>query len=177
MGKQTFGIPENCNATVEQVGNQIVISFEPKNIKFKNGDIVSFSDNNDKGTGYIIFDRSDYQSIFYHAMLTRSGKIIHYGGMMTPLWDTLRLATPKQRQLLFDKLKGKGYRFNEETCELEKIKWEPDYGEKYEFINSHGVIIATYNVSFKTGTLNQEKVSRLFAEFIQEVKDDHGIDY
>ena len=42
--KQTFNIPENCNATVEQVGNQIVVTFEPKVMEFKKGDIVSSID-------------------------------------------------------------------------------------------------------------------------------------
>ena len=30
---------------------------------------------------------------------------------------------------------------------------------------------------FKPGTLDKEKVKRLYAEFIQKVKDEHGIDY
>lgn len=43
MNKQTFDIPENCKATVEQTGNQIVITFEPNKVEFKKGDFITIN--------------------------------------------------------------------------------------------------------------------------------------
>ena len=101
-----------------------------------------------------------------------------------------KLATPEQRQLLFSKLEENGYRFNEETCELERIKWVPKVKEPFDYINHYGGIDNMLKLGFvvdktmielgncfKPNSLDQEKVSRLFAEFIQNVKDEHGIDY
>ena len=189
MDKQTFDIPENCKATVEQTGNQIVITFEPNKVEFKKGDFVSI----DYGSWIligIIRNRFPCNNVFEFAVWLNSySSDITFNSMFNTLLIP-RFSTPQERQLLIDKLESEGWKFNEETCELEKIKWEPDCGEKYEFINSHGVIVATDNdmctddrsfiesgLSFKPGTLDQEKVSRLFAEFIEKVKDEHGINY
>ena len=40
MEKQTFNIPSDCKATVEQVGNQIVISIDKVKKEFKSGDFI-----------------------------------------------------------------------------------------------------------------------------------------
>lgn len=193
MDKQTFDIPENCNATVEQVGNQIVISFEPKVKEFKKVDIVSSIDTRSFNFIAIVKSIKDNGVIEYFAFLSLKDnylKIPNRAKIGIGFKCEFKLATPEQRQFLLSKLEENGYRFNEETCELAKIKWEPDYGDKYEIINIESGITLFENENgnsdsrliklgncFKPGTLDQEKVSRLFAEFIQKVKDEHNINY
>ena len=61
--------------------------------------------------------------------------------------------------------------------------------EHYDYITYHGEIRRLWVTDdfdehcikvgncFKSNSLDQVKVKQLFAEFIQKVKDEHGIDY
>lgn len=191
--KQTFNIPDDCNATVEQVSNQIVVPFEPKVKEFKKGDIVSSIDTRSFNFIAIVESIKDNGVIEYFAFLSLKYnylKIPNQAKIGIGFKCEFKVATPEQRQLLFSKLEENGYRYNEKTCELEMIKWVPKEGEKYCFINSYGFIqeeIHTWRTPlctnsdlincFKPNSLDQENVTKLFAEFIQNVKDEHGIDY
>ena len=191
--KQTFNIPDDCNATVEQVGNQIVVTFEPKVKEFKKGDIVSSIDTRSFNFIAIVKSIKDNGAIEYFAFLSLKDnylKIPNQAKIGIGFKCEFKLATPEQRQLLLSKLEENGYQFNEKTLELERIKWKPKEGEKYCFINSYGFIqeeIHTWRTPlctnsdlincFKPNSLYQKNVTKLFAEFIQNVKDEHGIDY
>ena len=191
--KQTFNIPDDCNATVEQVGNQIVVTFEPKVKEFKKGDIVSSIDTRSFNFIAIVKSIKDNGAIEYFAFLNLKDnylKIPNQAKIGIGFKCEFKLATPEQRQLLISKLEENGYRFNEETCELERIKWVTKVKEPFDFINHYGGIDNMLNLGFvvdktmielgncfKPGTLDKEKVKRLYAEFIQNVKDEHGIDY
>ena len=183
--KQTFNIPKDCDkVSFEQIGNQIVTTFEPK---FKNGDIVTLQYGNRDYVSYICIysDKKCWTGINSKDKLVIDGISNDDDANVK-----LDIATPKQRQLLFSKLEENGYRFNEETCELERIKWVPKVKEPFDYINPYGGIDNMLKLGFvvdktmielgncfKPGTLDKEKVKRLYAEFIHNVKDEHGIDY
>ena len=187
--KQTFNIPKDCDkVSFDQIGNQIVTTFEPK---FKTGDIVTLQYGNRDYVSYICI-YSDKKCL---TGINSKDKLVIDGISNDDDANVkLDIATPKQRQLLFSKLEENGYRFNEETCELERIKWVPKRGDVYVYVDTISGIINIIGAIFipefesdinriklgnyfKQGTLDKEKVKRLYAEFIQNVKDEHGIDY
>lgn len=187
--KQTFDISENCKATVEQTGNQIVITFEPNKVEFKKCDFVSINYGSWILIG-IIRNRSLCNNVFeFVVWLNSYSSDIRFNSMFNTSLIP-RFSTPQERQLLIDKLESEGWKFNEEKCELEKIRWVPNKGDIHEFITSYGTIDSMpYSVisndnkrlelgnCFKPKSLDPEKVKKLYAEFIEKVKDEHGIDY
>ena len=143
--KQTFNIPDDCNATVEQVGNQIVVTFETKVNEFKKGDIVSYIDTRSFNFIAIVKSIKDNGAIEYFAFLNLKDnylKIPNQAKIGIGFKCEFKLATPVQRQLLISKLEENGYRFNEETCELERIKWEPKHGDGYVYVDTISGIIS-----------------------------------
>ena len=62
--------------------------------------------------------------------------------------ENFRLATEEEKQLFFDKMKEKGLRWNDEEKKVEEIKWQPQNGERYFFVNAYcetGSIICLEN--------------------------------
>ena len=187
--KQTFNIPKDCDkVSFEQIGNQIVTTFEPK---FKNGDIVTLQYGNRDYVSYICI----YSDKKYWFGINSKDKLVINGISNDDDANVkLDIANDLQRKLLFSKLKEKGYKYNEDTYELDVIKWVPKRGDGYVYVDTISGIINIIDVNFipefesdinriklgnyfKPGTLDKEKVKRLYAEFIQNVKDEHGIDY
>lgn len=191
--KQTFNIPKDCDkVTFEQIGNQIVTTFGPKQREFKKSDFVTLMYQEQTLIAILKYDVNFHAGCVYSAiaLIDFSDAFSINSSFDVSAQDVWRLSTTEERQLILSKLEEKGYRYNEETCELERIKWEPKEGEKYCFINSYGFIqeeIHTWRTPlrtnsdlincFKPNSLDQDKVKRLFAEFIQNVKYEHGIDY
>lgn len=181
--KQTFSIPEGCDkVTFEQIGNQIVTTFEPK---FKNGDIVTLQYGNRDYISYacIYSDKKCWTGINSRGELVIDGISNDDDANVK-----LNIANDLQRKLLFSKLKEKGYKYNEDTCELEKIRWEPKVKESFDYIAPNGTVDNMLRLGFtvdktmielgncfKPGTLDQDKVKRLFAEFIEKVREEHCI--
>lgn len=50
--------------------------------------------------------------------------------------DDVRLATNEEKQLLFDKMKEQGLRWNAEEKRVEKIRWRAKKGEEYHFVGN-----------------------------------------
>ena len=57
--------------------------------------------------------------------------------------DEIRLANVYERNMLFSALKEEGLVWNEETKEVEKIRWRAEKGCSYYYINVYGAIIET----------------------------------
>lgn len=129
MTKQSFTIPEGCKAvTVEQVGNQIITTFEPE---FKRGDVLICYDKTiSADTGLFVFIFKDIvpdnmgNGMCAYVRLSTNRLRLDYEYMFASYWDVLRHATPEEAQLLWDALAKKGKRWNPETMQVEEIKKE-----------------------------------------------------
>lgn len=51
--------------------------------------------------------------------------------------DDVRLATNEEKQLLFDKMKEQGLKWNAEEKRVEKIRWRAKKGENYYFFDAN----------------------------------------
>ena len=144
MTKQTFTIPEGCKAvTVEQVGNQIITTFEPV---FKRGDVLMCYDektNNNIGRFIFIFkdivpdNMCNGMCSYVHLSLNRLR--LYYEDRLASNWDVLRHATPEEAQLLWSALAKNGKRWNPETMQVEPIKkerWRAEIEYRYWFVKN-----------------------------------------
>lgn len=137
-------IPEGCKAVIE--GNVILI--QSKGEEFKDGDIVIPA----KGNciyPFIYRGTSDDGTHKFYAGIDILGDLVidrigdcGFGG------SELRLATEEEQKLLFMKMKEQGLRWNAEEKKVEEIKWQPQNGERYFFVNAYcetGSIICLEN--------------------------------
>lgn len=115
MNKQTFTIPEGCKAvTVEQVGNQIITTFEPA---FKRGDVLITKKTHSIYDSILVYGSHDGASII--PIVGIYGGVVIFGGVCAAKY---RHATPEEAQRLWDALAKEGKRWNPETMQVEPIK-------------------------------------------------------
>ena len=125
-------IPDGCKAVIE--GNLLLI--EKKEPEFRDGDILAC--NEEFCRCPFIFKGYDEKgfSKFYTG--------IGYGGDLiistssNERWgkSELSYATDEEKQLLFDKMKEQGLKWNAEEKKVEKIKWEPKHRDTYWYLYS-----------------------------------------
>lgn len=126
-------IPEGCKAVI----NNGMVVFE-RIVSFKTGDILI---SRDKGVTLIfdkMLDADSFIDIYYLGVLPYRSFVL----------ENFRLATEEEKQLFFDKMKEKGLRWNDEEKKVEEIKWQPQNGERYFFVNAYcetGSIICLEN--------------------------------
>jgi len=126
-------IPEGCKAVI----NNGMVVFE-RIFPFKTGDILI---SRDKGVTLIfdkMLDADSFIDIYYLGVLPYRSFVL----------ENFRLATEEEKQLFFDKMKEKGLRWNAEEKKVEEIKWQPQNGERYFFVNAYcetGSIICLEN--------------------------------
>ena len=116
-------VPDGCSAKIEQQDGFLVVVFEPKEWKPKDGDIIMF------GGGQSYSDDGTFS-----AHIVYSGKLIPF----KPGWinRNMRPATDDEKQRLFDALAKEGKRWNPETKQIEDLpRWRAKIGEKYYFIS------------------------------------------
>ena len=129
-------IPEGCKAIVKDGS----VVFE-KVQDFKDGDVLtSVFDNKvvfifkedelkqkDNKNGYYVCLTDDYViDVFTKDSLSFCG-----------YKEDARLATDEEKQLLFDKMKKEGLKWNAEEKRVEKIRWRAKEGEEYSYVNSN----------------------------------------
>ena len=78
---------------------------------------------------------SCYLSLRTNSFINKKGYLYKSG------IDDIRLATREEKVLLYYALKEKGLTFNDETKEVEKIRWRAERGGIYYFIDSCGKVI------------------------------------
>ena len=118
-------IPEGCKAIVKD--GSVVFEKEEKEQKFKDGDVLTSRFDNkivfifredeskqkDNRNGYYVCHTADY-------VIDLSTKdSLSFCGYK----KEARLATDKEKQLLFDKMKEQGLQWNAEEKRVEKIRW------------------------------------------------------
>lgn len=135
MNKQTFQIPEGCKAiTMEQVGNQIITTFEPE---FKRGDILYGPCHAGYAESIAIFNKNiegENNLFLVFAVLVSDNVYLETDLRHSSL---RRHATPEEAQRLWDALAKVGKRWNPETMQVEEIKKEiprAKYMENYYIV-------------------------------------------
>lgn len=130
-------IPEGCKATID--GNEVVI--EKKDIKFKDGDILTSK------SGFLrcpfIFKGYDDKGFYKFYAGMACGETLAVCGGDNERWGNSdpSYATDEEKQLLFDKMKEKGLRWNAEEKRVEKIRWRAEEGDVYYSVDNEGSIV------------------------------------
>ena len=132
--KQTFNIPDGCKTvSVEQIGNQLITSFEPEKYVPKKGDFVR-----------VVSPLFGNNFIFECAGLNKDGEPLEAGdnifnGVIEEKDDvghcidsTYTKLTPEQFKAEFDKL---GCVYDFETHTAHKKRWRVVEDGEYYFIN------------------------------------------
>lgn len=132
--KQTFEIPEGCKVvTVEQIGNQLITSFEPKKYEPKVGDCVKL----EYGKGsYVYCLISETCDTRIHSKNTWVDEYPHeslvkFGDFGASRYSSIEKITPEEFQAEFDKL---GYVYDFETHTAHKKRWRAGHGKNYFFV-------------------------------------------
>ena len=136
MNKQTFTIPEGCKViSVEEVGNQIITTFEPE---IKRGDVIYCEDNDGFNWVFILKEKinREFNPYDYFCVFTSAGMIKISGCCRHPN-KVFRHATPEEAQCIWCALTKQGKKWNPETMQVEEIKkdrWRAENGEIYYYI-------------------------------------------
>lgn len=140
-------IPEGCKAIVKD-GSVVFEKEEKEEAKtqdFKDGDVLTslfdnkvvfiFKEDESKQK----YNKNDYyvchiyvsSSIGYTIEVPTKDSLSFCGHK-----DEVRLATNKEKQFLFDKMKEQGLLWNAGEKRVEKIRWRAKKGEEYHFMNT-----------------------------------------
>ena len=119
-------IPEGCRAQIN--GNEVVVEKEEKSEDFKRGDILVSLSNE-----IILVDDYDFKEghLYSFVHVDRSGQLSKEPYFQWNEWHDWRLATEEEKQLLFDKMKEQGLKWNAEEKQVEKIRWRAKSGKYY----------------------------------------------
>jgi hypothetical protein len=119
----TIAIPDGCKAIVKD-GNVI---FEKEKQEFKDGDVLHSVYN----STMLIFkeEEKDHSNRFYTHYNTNHSSNEKWNK------DAFRHATEEEKQLLFDKMKEQGLKWNPKEKRVEKIRWRASLDERYYYIN------------------------------------------
>lgn len=122
--KQTFNIPDGCKTvSVEQVGNQIITSFEPEKYVPEKGDLVRRI----SGCGNHYIGEYNGDKELYNCIDLEENKIKEKM-YMTVTHGSFQQLTPKEFQAEFDKL---GYVYDFETHTAKKKRKRVAVGKRY----------------------------------------------
>ena len=127
----TTTIPKGCKAQIN--GNEVVVEKEEKSKDFKRGDILVSLSNE-----IILVDDYDFKGghLYSFVNIDRSGQLYNEPYFQWNERHDWRLASDEEKQLLFDKMKEQGLRWNAEEKKVEKIRWRAKYGEEYWYVTS-----------------------------------------
>jgi hypothetical protein len=120
----TIAIPEGCKAIVK--GGSVVFEKEQE---FKDGDVLCSVYN----STMVIFKEmhEDNSNRFYTHYNTNHSSNEKWNK------DAFRLATEEEKQLLFDKMKEQGLRWNAEEKRVETIRWRAKKNYIYHRLNCY----------------------------------------
>ena len=131
--KQTFNIPEGCKVvTVEQVGNQIITSFEPEKYVPKKGDCVRLWYKKERIPVYCLIDSIDGQRLFAKNVWIDNSDgdklSIAFENSSFVCYKSIEKITPEEFQAEFEKL---GYVYDFETHTARKKRKRANKDERY----------------------------------------------
>lgn len=125
-------IPDGCKATIKD-GVIIFEKEESKEQEFKRGDVIVSKINEILLVDVHCFENRILRS-FVH--IQQDGIFINSSYSLWNERHTWRHATEEEKQLLFDKMKEQGLKWNAEEKRVEKLLWRADAGEEYYFVDS-----------------------------------------
>ena len=171
--KQTFNIPEGCKVvTVEQIGNQLITSFEPEKYVPKVGNFVKII--YPSGNPYFceVSGVDGYQIGSKNVVITPDGVAFEERGEYFT-YSSIEKITPEEFQAEFEKL---GYVYDFETHTASKKRWRAEEGDYYFYVDfEHDVLshqdyrYSTDNRLFKNGNYFQaQSDAEKFAEIIKK---------
>lgn len=128
----TITFPEGCRATIKD-GVIIFEKEESKEQEFKRGDVIV-----SKMNEILLVDVHCFENRILRSFVHIQQDGIFFNSSYS-LWNerhTWRLATEEEKQLLFDKMKEQGLKWNAEEKRVEKIRWRAEYGCRYYLVTS-----------------------------------------
>lgn len=129
-------IPEGCKATIKD--GCVVIEREQK---FKDGDILVGVEKTHRHNAFIFKSTDDTGRHSYYVGLDAFKQLsICENSDYRWCGGELSYATEEEKQLLFDKMKEQGLKWNAEEKKVEKTRWRADIGEYYYFVATTGLI-------------------------------------
>ena len=141
-------IPEGCKAVIED--GKVIFQTEFKDADYvpKRGDIVvctyhvPYSTYNETVTAICTGHRGKYGTYdcfvqYEHGGIIKRNKGIPVVEKHDQYQSKLRLATDEEKEILFDKMKEQGLKWNAEEKRIEKIRWRAKEGEEYSYVNSN----------------------------------------
>ncbi len=131
-------IPEGCKAQIN--GNEVVVVKEEKSKDFNRGDILVSLSNE-----IILVDDYDFKGghLYSFVHVDRSGQLSKKPYFQWNEWHDWRLATEEEKQLLFDKMKEQGLRWNAEEKRVEKIRWRAEERKIYYYVSNEMNVSST----------------------------------
>ena len=133
----TITIPEGCKATIKD--GSVVFEREQK---FKDGDILAYADYSNYPCPFIYKD-TDARGLYQFYVGVNCVDEIYLSDDVEKRWGNgaLRHATEEEKQLLFDKMKEQGLRWNAEEKRVEKIRWRARLDEDYYYFTPGGLVM------------------------------------
>lgn len=127
----SLNIPEGCKATIKD-GSVVIEKEEQKEQEFKRGDVIVSKVNEILLVDVHCFENRILRS-FVH--IQQDGIFINSSYSLWNERHTWRHATEEEKQLLFDKMKEQGLKWNAEEKRVEKVRWRASFDERYYYIN------------------------------------------
>lgn len=133
----TITIPKGCKAIVKD-GSVIFEKIQ----EFKDGDILACKDSTNITCPFIYKNTDEAGFHLFYIGLNCDG-FLENADSINSRWgdNTLRLATEEEKQLLFDKMKGQGLRWNAEEKRVEPIRWRAESGKEYYYVGDQGILM------------------------------------
>ena len=123
----TITIPEGCKAVVKDG----IVTIEKDVQAFKDGDVLTSVYNG----CMVIFEKYNSVGSFKSHYNEGYDKDASFNN------DAFRHAIEEEKQLLFDKLKEQGLRWNAEEKRVEKIRWRARLDEDYYYFSIGGLVM------------------------------------
>ena len=135
----TIAIPDGCKATIKD-RSVVFEKEESKEQEFKRGDVIVSKINEILLVDVHCFENRILRS-FVHVQ--QDGTFFNSSYSLWNEHHVWRLATEEEKQLLFDKMKEQGLKWNAEEKKVEKIRWRAKKGEEYRFMNTDFTTVCT----------------------------------
>lgn len=141
--KDSVRIPDGCKAIIKDG----VVVFEKEVQEFKDGDILVTVTRESRGNAFI-YKGTDENGFHSYYVGIDCIKQLCISTSPSNRWDNSNLsyATEEEKQLLFDKMKEQGLKWNAEEKKVEKIRWRAPKKCKYWYctIDFNAVKTADY---------------------------------
>ena len=138
----TITIPEGCKATIKD--GSVVFEKEEKVQGFKDGDVLVLVVNGKRCNAFI-YKSTDKRGFHYYYVGLDVCNQISISESPSNRWSNndLSYSTEEEKQLLFDKMKEQGLRWNAEEKRVEKIRWRAKKYENYYYVHMYLTAVST----------------------------------